>query len=93
MSLPAVIEDQLLDVQVVRDMDGLVAALKARRYELGLPQLEVDEIAGLQNGYCAKIESRMKNLGPVSLGCLLGALGLELHVVKTVPHHVKQGRI
>lgn len=94
MSLPAVIEDQAEeDVLVVTDMASLRAAVVTRRNELGLSQLAVDEIAGIQPGYLAKLEIGMKNFGPMSLGCVMGALGIELVVRRVTPHHVKQGRI
>lgn len=75
------------------DYASLVAAFIARRHELGLSQVEVDEIAGMSGGYCAKIEAGMKRFGPVSLPCMLGALGLELTLTRTTPHHIKQRRL
>ena len=74
-------------------LEGLTSILTERRRELGLSQLLVDDIAGLPSGYTAKVECRIKGLGKLSLPCLLGALGLELAVVRTVPHAEKQGRI
>ena len=73
-------------------LEGLRDLLVARRRELGMPQLLVDDISGLPSGYVAKLEAQMKGLGKLSLPCLLGALGLELAVVRTVPHAEKQGR-
>lgn len=64
----------------VRDLDELRAAFVARRRELGMTQLECDARAGLQDGYTGKWEAGIKGLGRVSLGCLLGALGLRLMV-------------
>lgn len=77
-------------IGVARSYEDIVAACRSRRQELGLPQLVVDEIAGLQSGYVGKIECGDKRLGAMSLPCLLGALGLELVVVRTVPHHLRQ---
>lgn len=72
----------LSDVRI-RSYEDLVAVLRARRVELGLRQLELDEIAGLQGGYTGKIECGSKGFGPMSLTALLGALGLELVAVKS----------
>jgi hypothetical protein len=80
-------------MQVLAQVDSYEAlrlALTTRRYSLGLPQLEVDSIAGLQDGYCAKLESGTKNLGPISLTCMLGALGLELLVVPKAMRHLPE---
>lgn len=62
-----------------RNYEEMRLAIIARRRRMGLSQLVVDEIAGLQSGYTAKIEAgaRIKNLGPLSLTLLMGALGLE----------------
>ena len=57
-------------------------AAKQRRRELGIPLLELDDISGVQSGYAAKLEAGIKNLGYISLPCILGALGLELLVVE-----------
>ena len=79
-----------MPIGVARSYEDIVAACRSRRQELGLPQLTIDEIAGLQSGYVGKIECGDKRLGPMSLPCLLGALGLELVMVRTVPHLEKQ---
>jgi hypothetical protein len=63
-----------------RDYRELVQALAARRRELGLRQLEVDDLAGIQSGYLGKIECFDRRLGPMSGPAIIGALGLELHV-------------
>jgi transcriptional regulator with XRE-family HTH domain len=65
----------------VSSHDGLIAALVARRKQLGLSQLDVDEISGLQPGYTAKIECGTKRVGYLSLTLLLGALKLDLEAV------------
>ncbi len=69
-----------LDLVEIRTSDDLIAVIKARRVELGLKQLDVDDIAGLQGGYTGKIECGSKGFGPMSLTALLGALGLVLRV-------------
>lgn len=68
--------------------DALVAAMRARRIELGLSQLAVDELAGLPSGYQGKLEAMLSNpnaknargIGRDSLPLVLGALGLEIAV-------------
>ena len=77
-------------VAVARTYDDLVEACRVRRKELQLAQITVDDIAGLQTGYTGKLECGDKRMGAMSLSCLLGALGLELVVVRTVPHHERQ---
>lgn len=67
-------------------LESLRDLLIARRRELGLPQLEVYEIAGLPSGYTAKVECAIRRLGKLSIACLLGALGLELQVLRARPH-------
>jgi hypothetical protein len=72
----------------IRDYGQLRSALAARRRQLGLRQLEVDELAGTQGGYCGKIESNVRKLGDLSLPMLLCALQADLVLVprsSTVP--------
>lgn len=68
---------------------GLMNALKARRKELGLSQLEVDDKSGLQDGYCGKLEAwdrdSGRRLGPVSLDLLLDTYGVGLVLFETRP--------
>ncbi|SDQ99320.1 hypothetical protein SAMN05519103_00335 [Rhizobiales bacterium GAS113] len=67
--------------------DQLCEILIARRKQLGLSQMAVDHIAGLQDGYTAKIEVFHKKMGRLSLTLLLGALGVDLALVPSaVPH-------
>ena len=80
-------------VAVARSYEDLVAACTIRRHELKLAQLVVDEIAGFQVGYTGKLECGDKRLGAMSMPCLLQALGLELVVVRTTPHHERQRRV
>lgn len=71
-------------IAVVRDYDGLMAAVHQRVDELKLTCSLIDELASLPTGYAGKIlgPARVKTLGPVSLGLILGVLGLKLHVVE-----------
>jgi hypothetical protein len=57
------------------------SALATRRKELGLTQLALDDASGGQSGYSGKIEAGVKNLGPMSMPCILGALGVEMAIV------------
>lgn len=68
----------------IRDMPGLVDALRKRRDELNISHETIDSIAGLQAGYCSKLLAPrpIKNLGPMSLEAMLGALGLAIVVVE-----------
>jgi transcriptional regulator with XRE-family HTH domain len=76
--------DTLARVQSYSDLRSAVAM---RRHELGLTQLEVDDIAGLQSGYLSKLECGLKNFGPMSLDAVLGALGLEIVLVRSGEVH------
>jgi len=75
--------------------NGLVRAIRARRIALGMSQLAVDARAGLPDGYTAKIEAMLTNpkaanaraIGRESLPLLLGALGLQLAVVRAASTH------
>ena len=75
--------------------DQLAAILAARRQSLGLSQMDLGYIAGLQDGYIAKLEIGHKGdnaprvrkragrtAGPMSLYVWLKALGVKLVVVK-----------
>jgi len=64
----------------ISSYDDLLAALVARRRELGLSQCSLNIEAGTQDGYVSKIEARMRHLGPVSLPLILAGLGLVLEL-------------
>jgi hypothetical protein len=64
--------------QTPREIAGL---LDARKRELGLSNLALDDIAGIQQGYSSKVFAGVKGLGSMSLPALLGALGVRLAVV------------
>jgi hypothetical protein len=69
---------------VCRDYAELIAALKARMAELGVTMETLDDISGLPTRYVSKIFSPtpLRGLGRVSLGPLIGALGLKLIVAE-----------
>lgn len=69
---------------VVRDYDGLHAALRARADELSVSRGTIDGISSLADGYAAKLlgPSQVKCLGPISTGPILEALGVLLIVAE-----------
>jgi hypothetical protein len=71
-------------VATYADLRALVAA---RRKELGLSQLDVDEIAGVQSGYTGKVECGTRHFGDLSFGAILGALGLTVGVMRAAGAH------
>jgi hypothetical protein len=64
----------------VRDYTGLRAAIDARRKALALTFEALDQRAGVADAYSSKLACGLRNYGPMSLGCILGALALELEV-------------
>lgn len=64
----------------IRDYGQLVGALAARRRQLGLRQLEVDELSSLPSGYQGKIEACCRSLGKLSLPMVLAALDCDLYL-------------
>lgn len=65
-------------IATIRDYAELIAALRARAKELELSRQAIDAISGLADGYAGKLFAPVpiKGLGPISLGPILGALGL-----------------
>lgn len=59
MTLPAAntSEHELSDLEI-RSYDELIAALRMRRHELGLSQMDLDHLAGFQDGYSGKLQGR-----------------------------------
>jgi hypothetical protein len=68
------------------DHDELVAVLRQRKAALQLSDALCDELAGMASGHTGKIlgPAPVKRIGGVTLGPLLGALGLKLLVVVDV---------
>ena len=79
--------EQNNSVGTATDYAQLRAVIAARRRELGLSQLEVDEMAGVQTGYIGKLECGDRHFGDVSLGSVLGALGIKIDVVRAASSH------
>jgi hypothetical protein len=73
-----------MTAKVITSMPDLVAAIRARRDELNISHELIDDIAGLQSGYTSKLLAPVpgKNLGYMSLGAIMGALGIGLVVVE-----------
>jgi hypothetical protein len=69
---------------IARDYTSLIDALRARIVALDTTTIAIDELAGLPTGYTSKLMAHMpmRSLGRVSLGPLLGALGLKLAVLE-----------
>jgi hypothetical protein len=65
----------------VTDYAGLIAAMRERVAELNTTMSAVDTLAGLPDYYTAKVLSGAKGVGPISLGPMLGALGLKIHLM------------
>jgi hypothetical protein len=74
----------LPDVPMIRSMEELLAALRARRDELQLTHERIDDIAGWPSGYCGKLMAPepIKNLGWVSFGLALDSMGVALVMVE-----------
>src|SRR5262245_6014051 len=69
---------------IVRSYDELIIALRAHCTELGSAGETYDDVAGLPLRYTSKLLAPVpiKTLGRISLGPLLGVLGLALVVVE-----------
>ncbi len=62
-------------------LSELMKLVAARRYELRIASLALDQIAGVADGYVSKLECGMKRPGDMSLPSILGALGLRLALI------------
>ncbi|WP_338314061.1 hypothetical protein [Bradyrhizobium sp. TM239] len=72
--------------RIITTREELVDMLRRRRDELGLTHQTIDGIAGLQDGYTSKLlaPKPIKNLGPMSLEAMLGALALGIARIEFV---------
>jgi hypothetical protein len=78
----------------IRDYSQLTQALAARRRQLGLRQLDLDEKAGLMSGYSGKIEAGIRKLGDISLPNLLAGPDADLYLAArsdVTPVEARQG--
>jgi len=90
-----VLAAELLEVSMADTYGDLVRQIASRRKELGLTSLDVDDLAGLPDGYVSKLECyparHHRTLGIVSLPVLMQTLGLRLAVVKVdLPTQVRE---
>jgi len=76
------VDGRILSVFV--DYPGMLAALRARAEELRLSRATIDQVAGLPSGYSGKILGikQVRRLNLISLGPVLGALGIKLVMVE-----------
>jgi hypothetical protein len=79
---------------VVHSYYDLVDAFRARVLELGTDFEEIDRVAGYADTYTSKLLSPrpIRNFGEVSLGSMLGALGLVLTVEEDTPAAAAKAR-
>jgi len=84
---------------VISTYDDLIAALRARADELRVTRLGLDRaMRTLPDGYASKLLSEIpiRTLGRVSLGPVLGALGMalvaveDLTALKKIEHHLER---
>jgi hypothetical protein len=66
----------------IRDYPELIRAIDARRIQLGLTMLEMDDLTGMADGWSSKVLAGIKNLGPTSLTCFLEALKVDLVLIE-----------
>ena len=83
------------------DYPAMLKAIAARRKELGISQLEADELAGLPQGYTSRLECWKppghkswtpynRGMGIESMPKLLHVLGLRLMLAQTdIPQFVR----
>jgi hypothetical protein len=66
----------------ISDYAALLNVVRRRKAELNLSYELLDELAGTQSGYSVKIlgPNPSRCFGPISLGAIMGALGLRLTV-------------
>jgi hypothetical protein len=71
-------------IAVVSDYAGLVSVLRERAEQLDVSNEVLSDVTGLASGYVGKVLglNGKKQLGRVSLGVVLSALGLKLAVLE-----------
>jgi hypothetical protein len=73
--------------RLISDYGALLEAFRERAQELEISRVAIDEIAGWADGYASKLlageaAKRRKIIGPLSLGLMLGTLGLKMILVE-----------
>jgi hypothetical protein len=76
-----------LSLATVTNYSELIVALQARQNALGMSYNSLADLARLQGGYLArglrrKPQGNARSLGKMSLGAMLGALGLKIVLVE-----------
>jgi hypothetical protein len=76
------LDDRVL--ATVINYDGIIAVVRGRMRELGITNATLEHIAGLPDGYIAKLlgASRIRNLGPNSFDGIVQGLGMKLIAVE-----------
>lgn len=71
-------------IGVAHTYQDFLKLLYTRSEEMQISRLTIDEAGGLQPGYAAKLLAPIpiKNLGPLSFGGILKALGLKVVLVE-----------
>lgn len=71
-------------IATCNDYEGLQRAMRVRKETLKLSNATLDAIAGTHDGHAGKMlaDPASKNMGVVTIGLLLQALGLKLLVVE-----------
>jgi hypothetical protein len=64
--------------------DDLIRFMRERATALGMTDKTIEEIGGFTGGHVGKLlgAARTKNLGPLTFGMMLGALGLKFAIVE-----------
>jgi hypothetical protein len=70
---------------LIPDYESLKRALSERRIGLKLRMQELDNDAGLQEGYAAKCFCGVRNFGPTTLWPVIEALGLQMVLIPAAP--------
>lgn len=73
--------------------DDLRKLIDAHRRAIGVTLLALDDMSGTQSGYNSKLAVGIKNYGNMSLPAVLGALGLELWVVRAASTNTRNNVI
>jgi hypothetical protein len=73
--------------RLISDYQGLLEAFRDRAKELEISREGIDSIAGWADGYASKLlggaaAKQRKIIGPLSLGLMLGTLGLKMILVE-----------
>jgi hypothetical protein len=74
--------------RAIVDYSGFIESCRERADELALSRAEIDRLAGLPSGYAGKLLGkdgagpRKKRVYPISLGSMLGVLGLRMLLIE-----------